>query len=374
MKTLSNTYLAILWSRQYKMVLTVLFLVIMAGIILLVFRGRVPDILPVDVTVPIGPSAYRLVPDWPQFPTAAQVGVGAGVTVDNEGHVFFLHRAGHSFFNTTVITRPLVLELDPLTGTVLSSWGSDLFQSPHGLAIDQDNNVWITDVMLNKVFKFSPEGTLLLEVGDAYPVGLEPCWQVREFLTRLPCTRNPYHFARPTDVAVAADGSFFVSDGYRNARIAHFAADGTFLAEWGQLGDELGELYLPHGLALSQDSTLLVADRRNARLQLFATTGTALDEWRTTGLGRPFGVEVGPDGLIYTVDGGDDLDVAGARPRSQVVVLDSQGNIVTRWGWYDEASGSGVTAHDVAVGPDGAVYVATLNGQWLYKFVPEGGR
>src|SRR5690606_2158121 len=108
-------------SPRRRIALLGLCLILFLVMVVVLLRGRVPDILPVAVTVPTGPPAYRLVSDWPQFPTEARVGVGAGVAVDNEGHVFFLHRAGHSFFNTTVITRPLVLELDPLTGTVLAS-------------------------------------------------------------------------------------------------------------------------------------------------------------------------------------------------------------------------------------------------------------
>ncbi len=99
----------------------------------------------------------------------------------------------------TFIKEKTILQVDRGSGQLLNSWGADLFIMPHGLTVDNNNNVWVTDVGLHQVFKFTHEGKLLLKLGEANVPG-----------------NDKTHFNRPTDVAVAADGSFYVSDGYRN--------------------------------------------------------------------------------------------------------------------------------------------------------------
>jgi DNA-binding beta-propeller fold protein YncE len=133
---------------------------------------------------------------------------------------------------------------------------------PEIVASCHDRDVWLTDVGRHQVFKFSHDGQLLLTVGER----------------RLPGW-DATHFNEPTGVAVAADGSFFVSDGYQNARVAHFAPDGKFLKEGGAKGTAPGQFQIPHGVALDDRGRVYVADRQNSRLQTFATAGTFVREW-----------------------------------------------------------------------------------------------
>jgi DNA-binding beta-propeller fold protein YncE len=106
------------------------------------------------------------------------------------------------------------------------------------------------------------------------------------------------HFDRPTKVAVAPDGTFYVSDGYRNSRVVAFGRDGHFLFAWGSKGSGPGEFDLPHGIALDRRGRVYVADRGNARVQIFDRAGRFLTEWKGSGYGRPFDVAVAGDGSV----------------------------------------------------------------------------
>jgi peptidylamidoglycolate lyase len=113
-------------------------------------------------------------------------------------------------------------------------WPENLFAMPHGLTIDAHDNVWLTDVALQQVYKFSPEGQLLLTLGERGVAGADLA-----------------HFNRPTAVAVAGDGSPYVSDGYNNSRVMKFSADGKFLFQWGTKGSGPGQFDLPHWVAIA---------------------------------------------------------------------------------------------------------------------------
>ena len=121
-----------------------------------------------------------------------------------------------------------------------------MFVMPHGLTVDQDDNVWLTDVGLHQVFKFSPDGRLLLKLGEAGTPGADAS-----------------HFNRPTDVAVLKDGSFVVSDGYKNTRVA------KFLTRFGRFGNYDGQFRIAHDIAVGADGAVYVVDALGQRIQKF---------------------------------------------------------------------------------------------------------
>lgn len=298
---------------------------------------------------------YRVVHGWPVLPDGFVLGHASGVGVDSRDNVFVFHRAGRTWvepFPTDPVRRATVMLFDGRTGRVLASWGEGAFVMPHGLTVDGRDNVWVTDVALQQVFKFSHEGKLLMTLGERGVAGSDGS-----------------HFDMPTDVAVLPDGSFYVSDGYGNSRVAKFSADGRFLFEWGKKGAARGEFDLPHGIALDARGRVYVCDRGNSRVQVFDGAGTFLDEWDRSRVGRPFGVGVGADGSVYVVDGGDQPDEPPDRAR--VTVLDSKGRVSETFGRFGNYDGQFNRPHDVAVARDGAVYVVDLEGMRVQKFVRE---
>lgn len=162
-------------------------------------------------------------------------------------------------------------------GRVLRSWGRGMFTTPHAIRVDPEGNIWTTDAASSMVFKFSPDGRVLMQI----EVGGQPS----------PCNR----FCSTTDIAFAPDGHLLISDGYRNARIIEYSPHGTKLREWGRPGVGPGEFRLPHSLQIAPDGTIYVADRENGRIQRFDRDGRYLGAW--TQYGKTFGLALDGDTL-----------------------------------------------------------------------------
>ena len=296
---------------------------------------------------------YQEVKDWPRLPPTVQLGEAAGVAVDVNGHVIVFHRPGRGFDTaaTTKLTEPAVLEIDANTGALIHAWGANMFLVPHGITIDGANNVFLTDVGLQQVFKFTHDGKPLLALGEP-GVG---AWDAR-------------HFNQPTDIQIRPDGTFYVSDGYVNSRVALFNERGTWVREWGKKGSGPGEFSNPHGIALVSGSTdVVVADRENSRLQLFDRAGTFKKQWtgakdaQTTG--RVFSVASGPDGSYYVGIRRADYDTQ----HTGVLKLDRDWNIVTSIGFGRPSDPVFNAVHDIAVGKDGSIYVAETRTRRVVK-------
>lgn len=300
-------------------------------------------------------DGYRVVHGWPQLPEGRVLGAVSGVGIDKHGNVFVFHRADRTWppsgeLATTPIAGPTVTVFDAQTGKVLADWGENTFAMPHGLTVDCDDNVWLTDVALHQVYKFTHDGKLLLTLGERGVSG-----------------NDATHFNRPTDVAVAADGTVFISDGYRNTRVMKFSPKGAFVSQWGTKGNGPGEFNVPHGLAMDRVGRIYVADRENDRVQVFDQAGHFLAQWKGGAIGRPYGIAIAPNGTALVADGGEQPD--SPPDRSGVDVLKLDGTMIERFGRWGNYDGQFRMAHDVAVAQDGAVYVADITGGRVQKFV-----
>ncbi len=299
-------------------------------------------ILLASFTLPLGSDSggsYEVVHGWPVLPDGYTLGQAAGVEVDSHNHVWVFHRGKHP-----------VLCIDGDSGEILQKWGDGLFDSPHGLTVDPDDNIWVTDNISHLVSKFSHEGKPLMTLGVKGVAG-----------------QDGKHFNKPTDVAVAPNGDIYVTDGYGNSRVAKFDKNGKFLLEWGQKGKGDGEFQTPHAVALDDDGKVYIADRENVRLQVFDGNGKFLKAWKSPELGRPWGVDF-HDGHLFIADGGD----LGIDPpvRNRALKLDLDGNILTKWGSFGGQDGQFYWAHHISVGANNDVYVVDVNsGMRVQKFV-----
>ena len=280
----------------------------------------------------------------------------------------YLQRGSGSFNSKTKIPEDTLLIFDGKKHELINSWGKDIFLAPHGLAVDSENNVWITDTELNKVFKFTMEGKLLKEFGEDYSFWLEPALRIRNKLPKFPTFINEKTFAKPTDIVNFEDGSFCVSDGYRNSRIAMFDKNGNLLWERNKLGSKEGEFNLPHGISKDNENNIYVADRSNGRIQIFNKKGEFTTEWNPPELSKPFGVEVKND-LVYVADGGDFLYGNTQSPTSQIIIFNKKGEIIDRFGSWGSNEGQLEVPHDITVDDDGNIYVADLNNKRLQVFM-----
>lgn len=250
----------------------------------------------------------------------------------------------------TKISSHTILILEKTTGKLLNKWGESLFIMPHGLTVDQHNNIWVTDVGLHQVFKFSNEGKLLMKLGEAKVSG-----------------NDSLHFDKPTDVAVANDGSFYVSDGYGNSRIIKFSADGKYLFEWGRAGSGESKFDIPHGITLDGSGNVYVADRGHERIQVFDSTGKFLKQWKEESFGEICSVAFDAENkTIVAVDDARYLKLMHLG--SDVMVFDSTGIVRNRFGRSENYDGGKCWYHDVAADNDGNIYVGDILGNRLQKF------
>jgi DNA-binding beta-propeller fold protein YncE len=272
-------------------------------------------------------ASYRVVPGWPVLPGGFRFGQVSAVATDVDDRVFVFHRGEHP---VVVFDR---------AGTFLRWWGDGLVKKAHGLRIDREGNVWITDIGDHLVRKFDRQGNLLMTLGRQGVPGA-----------------GRDQFNQPTDVAIAPDGSFFVSDGYGNARVVKFAADGRFLREWGTPGKAEGQFNLPHAIVLDSRGQVYVGDRENNRIQVFDPDGTYRTQW-TEG-GAPFGLFLTAQGRLFVADG----------RANRVTVLDGEGKPLERFGEEGSEPGAFSLPHALCVDSRGDVYVTEITGQRIQKF------
>jgi sugar lactone lactonase YvrE len=234
------------------------------------------------------PQPYRTTRDWGQLPPGVKWAAVTAIEPAPDGSIYVIHRC---FANSCAgRSEAPILKYDA-SGKLLSSWGAGMFIFPHGATVDRDGNLWLTDARGengkgHQVFKFSPDGKVLLTLGRAGVSG-----------------SGPELFDQPTDVVVAPNGDIFVTDSHRNGknnRVVRFRKDGTFVKEWGKKGSGRGELSEPHTIAMDSRGRLFVGDRENNRIQIFDQDGGYIAEWRQ--FGRPSGIAIAKDDTIYVAD------------------------------------------------------------------------
>jgi DNA-binding beta-propeller fold protein YncE len=268
------------------------------------------------------------VDDGLNLPPNMNFGSVSGVAIDSRGHIFILHRG------------PNPLMEFGAEGQFVRALGDGLFDRPHGLRIDAEDNIWTTDVAGHVVYKFNQAGRIQMVLGVRRRPGE---WHDFGHL-RL--------FNEPNDVAVAANGDLFVLQGHGKgpSQLLKFDRDGNFIAAFGRQGTAPGEFDLPHAIVIDPAGRLHIADRNNARIQVLDASGQFLRQSRHPG--TPCGLSLGPDGLLYLAHGHTGL----------VKRLDLEGNVLGECGGQGKTPGRFGEAHYIAVSARSEVYVTdTLN-------------
>lgn len=304
------------------------------------------------------PGPYERIEPWAELPEGVESWPAVtGAEQGPDGNFYVLYRC---FENSCAGRQEDPIVKFDMDGRPLDSWGAGMFVYPHGFHVDREGNVWATDAdavggIGHQVFKFSPDGELLMTLGQAGVAG-----------------DGPDHFNQPTDVYVAPDGSFFVSDGHGqgNNRIVKFGPDGSYLMEWGRPGSAPGELTTPHALAMDSQGRLFVGDRGNNRIQIFTQEGEFLEEWKQ--FSRPSGIYITPEDVIYVADseswGPDNpgwkkgIRIGNARDGSVNYFIEDIESMT------QDHSG----AEAIGVDQEGNVYGGVVRRRMLEKHVPTG--
>jgi len=272
---------------------------------------------------------YQVEADWPKLPPGWTFQETPGVTVDSREHVFVFHRGEHS-----------IIEFDR-EGKMVRSWGDGVYMRPHGLRVNPEGNLWAADDLGHIVVKMDAAGRVRMVLGRKGNKG-----------------ETKDTFNRPTDIAFAANGDFYVSDGYGNSRVVKFSKDGRYLAEWGKKGAAPGEFNLPHSVAVDKQGRVYVGDRENYRMQIFDGNGKFLREWKH--VGSPWGVFITEDQFLFMCDGHN----------NRILKLNLEGDILGSLGSYGKLPGQLDFSHHLSVGPSGAIYVAEIKNWRVQKFSP----
>ena len=272
------------------------------------------------------PNNYNTVKDYFKLPEGRTWGSTSAVDIDKDGKsIWVAERCGQNSCLDRATGKmsdlPTVLKFDN-TGKLVKSFGAGLLIFPHGIHVDKDGNVWVTDgqddapvpargaggargaagaeggraaapagpigprpgaTHGNQVFKFSPDGKVLLTLG------------------KLGGAAAPEYFYQPNDVITAPNGDIFVSEGHGagNNRVIRFDKTGKFIKEWGKLGTGPGEFDQPHALAFDSRGRLFVGDRNNNRVQVFDQDGKFIQEFKQ--FSRPSGIFIKND-ILYVAD------------------------------------------------------------------------
>ena len=341
-----------------------------AGVAMMVVgvEGALAQTRPLVSIPPINdlPNPYRSVDGWAELPDDREWGSTAGVDIDPDGvHLWAIDRCGGN--GCADSDDDPILKFDS-EGNVVASLGGGLLIFPHGLHVDRDGNVWVTDAQGpngqdasrdgkgHVVIKFSPQGEVLLTLGTPGIAG-----DGTDGLLNTPC-----------DVVTDADGNIYVGDGHGGqnfdsppetvARIAKFDRSGRFLMSWGKLGSGPGELRTPHALDIDSRGRLVVGDRGNNRLQIFELDGTYISEMKQ--FGRPSGIYIADNDIIYVADSESEFDQVrnpGWKPGIRIGSL-NDGLAVSYIDGAVEAYPNGSNPEGVAVDAAGNVYGAVVSG------------
>jgi DNA-binding beta-propeller fold protein YncE len=301
---------------------------------------------------------YKIDSNWPQEkpPGGDWTAAMSSVAIAPDGTVWTLNRG------------KIPVQVYTPEGKLVKSWGGGgLFQNPHTVRFDNSGNPWFVDTGTHTVRRFTTDGKVLLTIGTPDQPGTDET-----------------HLNQPNDVAFAANGDIYVSDGYGNDRVVVFDKHGKFIRTWGKLGTAPGEFSQPHSIAIDSRGRVYVADRNNSRIQVFDAKGKFLTEWKN--IITPWALQITKNDEIYVCGQSPTLwseipasqTALATPPKDQLFMkLDTEGRLKQLWVFRrgengKEKPGEVNWIHSIAVAADGGIYFAEVQAKRAEKFVPAG--
>jgi DNA-binding beta-propeller fold protein YncE len=289
------------------------------------------------MTVEIGEGDFRysVSESWEKLPPGIAMGEVAAVAVGDDDRVYVFNRGEHPMI---VFSRE---------GEFIKSWGQGLFPHAHGLHMDKEQTLWLTDDQNHCVHRCTVDGEVLATIGvRGKPAPYMSC--------------RP--FCRCTHTAISPKGDLYVADGYWNPCVHQFSPDGKHIRSWGTSGTRPGEFNVVHNIVCDDDGWIYVADRENHRIQVFDSNGRYETQWNN--LHRPCTLMLVGDHCIVG-ELPPTLPVNRKAPNlgPRFSVLDKSGNLVATMGDCIPGNGPGqfVAPHGLAMDSKGDLYVADVS-------------
>jgi peptidylamidoglycolate lyase len=324
-----------------------------------------------DVTGP-----YEVVPGWPQnwCGPGFVIGSTAGIWAESPDRVIIFSRgclpelkqpgdlvptrnaSGFDLSQKDPANHPRwdhIVNIVDRNGRLVESWEqhNKLFVRPHRVLVsphDPERHVWLVDDGAHAIFKFTRDGKQLVQT-----IGTP----------RMP-GNDQTHFARPTDIAFLADGTFFVSDGYVNTRVVKFDRTGKYLTSWGMAGtppNETRPYYMNtvHAIVIDKKNRLYVSDRANHRVQIFDENGKFLEAWPNVPL--PYSFLMSDDQHLWSASG----------QTQKFTKYDLNGRLLASWGTFGAMPGGFWGVHQFHVDSENNLYTADVHVGRPQKFRPK---
>jgi DNA-binding beta-propeller fold protein YncE len=291
-----------------------------------------------SVVLGSGEHRYRVVENWAKLPDGWSFKDVAAVGVDSKDQVYVFNRGEHPV---------IVFDRD---GNFLRSWGEGVFTRAHGLDIDRDDVLYLTDDGDHTVRRCTAAGKVELTIG----VPGKPA----PFMSG-----EPFH--RCTHTALSPKGEIYVSDGYGNARVHKFSPAGKLMMSWGESGSEPGQFNIAHNIATDDAGWVYVADRENHRVQVFDGNGKYETQWNN--LHRPCGLFCcrgkSPTFVIGELGPGMPVNLKAPNLGPRLSIVDAEGKLLARLGGKDGPGlepGKFLAPHGLALDSRGDIYVGEV--------------
>jgi hypothetical protein len=350
---------------------------------------------------------YVVDPFWPKPLPVDQAtgkpwvtGEVAGTCIDSRDHIFTVNRGYNNGLvapeTVVAVPSPPVVEYDR-HGNVVNAWGNPaiLPNGIHGCFVDYQDNVWIAGNGDGIVQKYTRKGDLLLQIGTRgmcdWPANGNACGNSGSDPT---ANQSKTLLNQPADVAVdPTNGDIYIADGYGNHRVVVFDSKGTYLRQWGSVGDGPGQFAAgdgghPHCVVIGNDGLVYACDRGQDRIQVFDKFGNlkkiipVIPGTGTPGLGTAgsaWDVDFSPDKkqeLMFEADGGNEVlwifDRIAALAGRALTAMPGQG-ILAGFGRPGHQAGEFTFLHTVAADSKGDLYIGeTVGGRRIQKFIPRG--